>query len=170
MRQRMPFLLAAAACACVGLLAGLIAACADAGAKLPPPLKVDHVIDGDTIVVLKADGLKQRVRLADVDAPETPRGKQGKSEPCGAEATVFLEGFLDSVNVQLEETGIDHYGRVVAYVWIQPQVLVNAEMIRSGYARLALPATGRRNQALAEAQGEAMTAKRGLWGGDCEKP
>lgn len=160
MRQRLP----------LAVLTLGLAACAAAGPKLGPALKVDHVIDGDTIVVVKPDGLKARVRLAGVDAPETPAGRQGKAEPCGTEATEYLTGFLHGAPVYLEGQGADRYGREVAFVWVrgEVEVLVNAEMVRSGYTRLALPLRSRWTEQMAGAQGEAQDARRGLWGGDCK--
>jgi len=112
----------------------------------PPPnimAEVIRVIDGDTIVVriLKvpdghflAVGAEESVRYIGVDAPEP-------QEPLGPLATelnrLLVEGRV--VYLELDEDTHDDYGRLLAYVYLDPQgnLMVNLVLI-------ALPFVGTR--------------------------
>jgi hypothetical protein len=57
----------------------------------------------------------------------------------------------------------DPYGRLLRYVWVG-DLLVNAELVRLGYARAVAYPPATKNQArFAGLQAEAQTAGRGLW-------
>lgn len=80
--------------------------------------KVTRVVDGDTIEVLM-NGKIEDIRMLLLDTPETKHPSK-PVEPFGPEASKFaketLEGKTVGIEVGLEER--DHYGRVLAYVWI----------------------------------------------------
>ncbi|HZA88826.1 MAG TPA: thermonuclease family protein, partial [Solirubrobacterales bacterium] len=60
----------------------------------------------------------------------------------------------------------DRYGRLLAYVYVGSR-LVNAELVRRGYARtLTIAPNDSRAGLLARLEREAGQAGRGLWG-DC---
>ena len=79
--------------------------------------KVKRVIDGDTFETISG----QRVRLADVDAPE-------KGKPGSAKATEKLESLVGNKNVIVDPVGTS-YGRIVADVEVDGQS-VNKSMQR----------------------------------------
>ena len=68
-----------------------------------------RVIDGDTIEVVDAGGIRTRVRLRRVNAPEL-------SEPGGPEAKAALEERLLGKQVRVRPCARDRYGRLVADV------------------------------------------------------
>lgn len=82
---------------------------------------VDHVTDGDSFVVvtLPFEGTKpptQRVRIADVDAPEL-----GTVE--GNEAAVRMRDRIEGRRVELQVVARDAWARMIAVVWIDGVLL-----------------------------------------------
>jgi endonuclease YncB( thermonuclease family) len=81
-------------------------------AELPPPADeetlhagaVRKVVDGDTFYL---DGVRTRIRLWGVDAPET-------NEPGGAEATAALQSLVAGRRLACEEMDRDRFARIVA--------------------------------------------------------
>lgn len=122
------------------------------------PLSVRSVTDGDTLVV--SDG--RRVRLAQVDAPET-------SECFGSQATEALRRLTTARTLVLrppsEGPETDRYGRTLADVHVGG-VSVNEALVREGAAEWFEqfasedPDLARR---LRSAEEEARRAGRGLW-------
>lgn len=91
---------------------------------------VDEVIDGDTL----ATASRQRVRLVQIDAPESTR----HDECYGAEATAELTALVPGGSrIVLERDPAlddrDGYGRLLRYVHIQG-LNVNRELVRRGAA------------------------------------
>ena len=106
--------------------------------------RVTKVIDGDTIdVQLQDSPISEdliRVRLADIDCPET-RGP--KACQAGKEATNYTRAWLLSSYVFLDlddKTGKDPYGRWVAVVYLsedgKPGRNFNKMLVDSGHARI----------------------------------
>jgi micrococcal nuclease len=133
----------------------------------PGQYHVTQVIDGDTIEVKLANRL-ERVRLLGIDTPEThdPR----KPVQCfGEAAAAHAENLLKNQNVRLEPDPInsdrDKYQRLLRYVYLPDGTLVNAALIRDGYAfaYTVFPLTQLEEFRALEA--EARAAGRGLWGG-----
>lgn len=100
-----------------------------------PETRVVRVVDGDTIVVL-INGGQEKVRLIGVDTPEIfdPRG----SAQCfGEEASTFTKSLLESKFVRLEadasQDDRDRYGRLLRYVFLADDILVNQKIISEGY-------------------------------------
>ena len=71
--------------------------------------KVVRVIDGDTIVIEDTGGIRTRVRLHRVNAPEL-------DEPGGPEAAERLRNLCEGKHVELVAKAHDKYGRLVAIV------------------------------------------------------
>lgn len=129
---------------------------------------VVEFVDGDTITV-DMNGKPEKVRLIGVDTPEThdPR----KAVQCfGVAAAAFTKQFIGSQNVRLENdptnTNRDRYDRLLRYVYLPNNTLVNAEIIKQGYgfAYTGFPFT--KADDFIRLQTEAREAKRGLWN-DC---
>jgi endonuclease YncB( thermonuclease family) len=97
---------------------------------------VIRVIDGDTIVVSP----NEKVRLIGVDTPETVHPK--KAVQCfGKDAKEFTRRMVESKSIPLvlDESNAarnhkDRYGRTLAYVYFDDGTMLNAELIRRGYA------------------------------------
>jgi micrococcal nuclease len=103
---------------------------------------VVRVIDGDTIDVDIDLGFyvwikKQRIRLLGIDAPEA----KGETRPEGLAATKHLKSLIEGESIILrtvkgDDGGDrdDSFGRWLGTVY-HGDIDVNAEMIRSGYAK-----------------------------------
>jgi endonuclease YncB( thermonuclease family) len=86
---------------------------------------VTRVIDGDTIEVQLGSG-PIRVRMHSIDTPE-------KDQPWGADARADLARRVDGKRVALEPVTQDHYGRLVAVVFLDGEN-INAWMVQQGAA------------------------------------
>ncbi len=126
---------------------------------------VTRVVDGDTVDV-RIDGRSQRVRLLNVDAPETKHPERGV-ECLGPEAEARLKTLLPpgtSVTLQYDEVRTDRYGRTLAAVINSEGVLVNREMARRGLGMAV--AYGDNDKFLPDVQAgqkEAISDARGLY-------
>jgi micrococcal nuclease len=136
-----------------------------AGAAAATPLEgiVVHVVDGDTIHVQLADRV-EKVRYIGVNSPEIRHPIRGE-EPGGREAAAVNRGLVHGrrVRLELDVRPRDRNGRLLAYVWIG-ETMVNAELVRRGYAQVMTVAPNVRYQDLfVKLQREARDAGRGLW-------
>jgi micrococcal nuclease len=115
------------------------------------------VVDGDTIRVV-IDGQEYALRYIGIDAPEP-------DDPAGPEASEANRRLVEGRTVLLEKdvSETDRHGRLLRYVWVG-DLLVNAEMVRLGYARaVAYPPDVRYQELFTELEAEARAAQRGLW-------
>jgi micrococcal nuclease len=127
--------------------------------------RVVRVVDGDTILVALG-GREERVRYIGVDTPESV--KPGVRVQCYAKAAAHENARLlagGAVTLVAGADPRDRYGRLLAYVYRRPdQLLVNAELLRGGYAR---PLTIAPNDEMASRfrtlARQARGAGRGLW-------
>lgn len=131
--------------------------------------KVDHVVDGDTIE-LTVNGRKEKVRLIGINTPETvdPR----KSVECfGKEASDKMKELASGNLVYLEyddTQGLrDKYNRLLAYVYLEDDQMLNRKMVAEGYAHEYTYGTPYKYQKeFRELQNFARTQGRGLWAKD----
>jgi micrococcal nuclease len=137
--------------------------------------RVVEVVDGDTIVAEIAGGEREDVRYIGVDTPES-----NPAEPIecfGHEAERANARLVGGREVMLEvgPESRDDYGRLLAFVRVRGaggkgggegrKVLVNAELVRRGYARALTIAPNDLLAPLFERlEAEAGRAGRGLWG------
>jgi micrococcal nuclease len=138
----------------------------------PAPLPIDarelpyeltgavvKVVDGDTIDV-ELNGRTVRVHYIGVATHPT----QGQ-EPCGPEAAeanrTLVEG--QTVRLELDVQQRDRDQRLLAYVYVS-DVMVNAELVRQGYAQMAtLPPNVRYADHFRQLQHDARAAGAGCW-------
>jgi len=124
---------------------------------------VVRVVDGDTIHV-RLDDRVEKVRYIGVNTPEVHHPRKGE-EPGGREAMAVNRTLVEGRTVRLE-TDVqtrDRYGRLLAYVWTG-DVMVNAELVRRGFAQVMTVPPNVRHQALfVKLQRDARDAERGLW-------
>jgi micrococcal nuclease len=97
---------------------------------------VTKVVDGDTIEISHF-GRIEKVRLIGIDTPETldPR----KPVQCfGKEASQNTKSLLEGKKVRIEtDPNVgerDKYNRLLGYVWIGQNRLINQELISQGFA------------------------------------
>ena len=86
---------------------------------------VEFVIDGDT---LKIEGLKPHIRLWGVDAPE-------KGEAGAQKARAALKRMAEGKTISLTQIDQDHYGRIVARVFLPDGREINQMLITQGFSR-----------------------------------
>ncbi len=126
--------------------------------------RVTRVIDGDTIDV-SISGQTFTVRYIGIDTPETVH----PSQPVGCygpEASRKNGDLVGGKVVVLEKdvSEVDKYGRLLRYVWVG-DVMVNAELVRLGYAQVSTyPPDVSYQDLFLRLQREAREAGRGLWG------
>lgn len=139
------------------------------GLKLPEPLtppvvaKIVHVDDGDTVVALTPDKQQVKVRLANIDAPETGHGACRPGQPFGRNAGDRLAELVKGKEVGLRCTGHDRYGRAICDV-VLGDTTANRILVQEGYAwanRARREYVRDREVYALEAQ--ARAAKVGLW-------
>jgi micrococcal nuclease len=122
---------------------------------------VAQVVDGDTLILEGGT----RVRLLGIDAPEME--KEGRpAEFLAHQAKAALAEMTQGKRLRLEydQLRYDQYGRLLAYLFLPENTMVNAELVRQGLARVYFHAPNfRYRDALQAAQGEALEARRGLW-------
>jgi micrococcal nuclease len=122
-----------------------------------------RVVDGDTIWVSQPD---EKIRLIGIDAPETRNTGKKQVGYYGKEASDYLKARLKGKKVRLEYDvqRYDIYRRTLAYVYLEDGTMINAELVRLGYATVMTVAP---NVKYADKfillQQEARKKKRGLW-------
>lgn len=133
--------------------------------------KVVRVIDGDTIEVILQD-IVEKVRFIGVNCPESTI----RLDPYGKEASDFTKKWLTDRKIYLEfdVQQRDHYGRFLAYIWLEPPKDINEEEIRNkmfnaillleGYAQImTIPPNVRYVDYFVKFQKEARESNKGLW-------
>jgi micrococcal nuclease len=144
-------------------------------AVTPPPLtspsptepltaRVMQIVDGDTIDV-EIEGQRERVRYIGINTPETKHPTRGV-EPYGPEAAEANKRLVagQTVHLELDVERRDRYGRLLAHVYVG-EVMVNAELVRQGYAQVAtFPPNVKYQELFLRLQREAREAGRRLWG------
>lgn len=124
---------------------------------------VIRVVDGDTVHV-RVGARVEKVRYIGVNTPEVHHPRKGE-EPGGREAADVNRRLVDGqrVRLELDVQSRDRYGRLLAYVWIG-ETMVNAELVRLGYAQvMTVPPNVRHQALLLRLQRDAREARRGLW-------
>lgn len=121
-------------------------------------------IDGDTLDVV-IDGEDVRIRMLNIDAPETKHPERGV-ECLGPEAAAFLAEAIpvgSKVTLKYDVERADRYGRTLAAVY-SGETFVNAEVARAGLGRAVVFGGNDRYLGPVEsAQKEAAAGGRGLY-------
>ena len=123
--------------------------------------RVRWVDDGDTVVL--ADG--RRVRYAGINAPEVAH-ENSPAERFGPEARDFNGKLvlMNKVGLEFDREKNDQYGRVLAYVFLQDGIFVNAELVKNGYAYYVFRRPNTKyDPLLLRCQREAMSKRVGMW-------
>ena len=127
---------------------------------------VAHVVDGDTIDVVIGRH-HERVRLLGINTPEVVDPRR-PVECYGPEASALTKSLLHPgtpVSLVRDVEPRDAYGRLLAYVYRQPDGLfVNLDLVVRGAALLlTFPPNTAHAAEFAAAAGNAKHARRGLW-------
>lgn len=123
-------------------------------------------IDGDTLKVKLENGKEETVRFLLIDTPETKHPSLGV-QPFGPEASDYVKKYVGEgkkVQLELDVSERDKYGRLLAYVWIDGQML-NRMLVEQGLARVAYVYAPNTKYVdyLRDVQSKAQTAKKGIW-------
>lgn len=123
-----------------------------------------RVVDGDTIIV-KMNGTEERVRLIGVDTPETVHPVK-PVEYFGKAASAFTKQMAEGKKVRLEYDWQkkDKYGRLLAYVYLEDGIFLNAEIIKQGYGFAYTRFPFKYLDDFRKYEREARENIRGLWG------
>ena len=116
--------------------------------------RVVGVHDGDTITILDAGKRQIKVRLAEIDTPES-------RQPYGSRAKQELSRLVFGKTVTVKAQDTDRYGRTVGRVYADG-LDVNAEMVRRGAAWVYRQYV--KDQSLYTLENQARQDKAGLWG------
>ncbi len=135
----------------------------------PGYYKVLSVEDGDTITV-EMSGKGERIRFIGVDTPETHH--PSRPVQCfGKAATKFTTNLIADNPVRLEadptNSNRDRYDRLLRYVYLPDNTLVNQEIVRQGYGFAYLSFPFIKSADFKKFEAEARTQNRGLWS-NCE--
>lgn len=134
-------------------------------APTPTNATVERVVDGDTVVV-RAAGVRERVRLIGVDTPET-KDPRRPVQCFGHEASTYTTRLLPPgtpIRLERDVELRDRYGRLLAYVYRGDGLFVNLALARDGYARLlTYPPNVAHVDEFTSAVTGAREAGRGLW-------
>lgn len=129
-------------------------------------LLVTKVSDGDTFWVTHPSGKKEKIRLIGINTPEARNTGRTEVEYFGKEASAYAKQLLLNKQVRLEFDlqKYDRYKRTLAYVYLPSGTMVNALLVKEGYARAATyPPNVRYQETFQNLEKEARRAKRGLW-------
>lgn len=122
-----------------------------------------RVIDGDTIVV-QLNGQEEKVRLIGVDTPETVHPSK-PVEYFGKEASRFTRQMVEGKQVTLEYDWQrrDKYRRLLAYVFLENQAMLNEEIIKQGFGFAYTRFPFKYMEKFRGLEKEARENNRGLW-------
>lgn len=127
------------------------------------PIKVAHVIDGDTIELING----QRIRYIGIDTPE--EFDERKPVQCFAVAAAeknreWVEGKMITFHKDVSPT--DKYNRLLGFIYLPDGTFVNLELVKQGYG-FAYPYAPdiSKSEQFRQAEEYARTNKLGLWSG-----
>jgi endonuclease YncB( thermonuclease family) len=111
------------------------------------------ITDGDTLTLLTPERREVKIRLAEIDTPES-------AQPYGTRSRQALSDLAFQQHVRVDVQDIDRYGRTVGRIYAG-RVDVNAEMVRRGAAWVYRRYS--RDPSLLVFEDEARQARRGIW-------
>lgn len=140
-------------------------------------IRVERVVDGDTIIAEFEDKTTERVRMIGVNTPESV-AQDRPVEYFGKEASSFTKRELTGKRVILitDVETRDKYGRALAYLWTEmpkdrssraeiQKKMFNARLLIEGYAQvMTVPPNTAYAKIFRQFQREARDKRRGLWG------
>ncbi len=92
------------------------------------------MVDGATIVI-DYNGEKEKIRLLNVDTPESVHPKKSRNTKMGAKASDYTKKRLTGKSISLEFDGKKRgrYGRLLAYVFLDKNNF-NLELVQKGWS------------------------------------
>jgi len=126
--------------------------------------RIVRVADGDTVTLLDESKQQHRIRLANIDAPETGKGKERPGQPYSQQAREALATMVAGKHLTAQCYEKDHYGRSIC-VLPYGNSSANREMVAQGMAWAYAAARGRylRDKSLLDVERAARGARQGIW-------
>ncbi len=122
---------------------------------------VTHVADGDTIEADFDDPEPAvRVRLLGIDSPEL---STRLGEPAKNYTLARCNGKRVTIRLDKLQGTRDKYGRLLAYVYLPNNELLNNALVRDGYAFAYRPKKCDFSSLFETSETQARTAKHGMW-------
>ncbi|AKG19888.1 hypothetical protein AAX09_10425 (plasmid) [Moraxella bovoculi] len=115
--------------------------------------RIVGIADGDTVTCLSSHNHQLRIRLDQIDAPES-------NQDFGTRSKQHLSQLVFSQQVQAQITGQDQYGRLLGTIYHNNQN-INKVMVRDGMAWAYKKYVN--DQEYFRLEKQARDAKRGLW-------
>ena len=117
--------------------------------------KIVKVIDGDTVDILTPEKQKIRVRLLDIDAPESRQAYGNASKK-------YLASLIAGKSVFVKENKKDIYQRTLGTIYLE-QININAKMVENGFAWAYRYKGVVNNNNMLKLESKAKQNKKGLW-------
>ena len=121
--------------------------------------RVVAVADGDTLTLLDRSFVEHKIRISGIDAPE-------KKQAFGQRAKTTLSASAYGLPAEADCRKTDRYGRNICVVRVNGRD-VGLEQIRAGmawwYRQYARDQSWQEQRDYEDAEGQAKSAKRGLW-------
>lgn len=141
--------------------------------------EIVHISDGDTITVL-LNGNKEKVRMLEVDTPESVHSDKSKNTTFGKTASEYTKSNLkegQTVYLTKDISDRDRYDRLLRLMWTEKPTdpfdetelrnkCYNAKLLLDGYAEVAIFDDKSYQTIFTKFQEEAMQDRRGLWADD----
>ena len=131
-------------------------------------LPVLRVVDGDTIVV-RLKGKTEKVRLLNVDTPESVHPDRRRNTAMGKAASDYTRSRLSGkpVCLEFEKKKRGRFGRLLAYVILDKENF-NIELVRQGWSPYDTQygKSPRYHRQFLAAQKKARAAARQIWAGN----
>jgi endonuclease YncB( thermonuclease family) len=115
--------------------------------------RVVGVHDGDTVTLLMAGNQQLKIRLAQIDAPES-------AQAFGQRSKQSLSDMVFNKTIKVEKETIDKYGRTVGTLFVDG-IDANKEQVKHGMAWVYRQYL--HDQSLLQVEEDARQAKVGLW-------
>ncbi|NHQ86825.1 nuclease [Iodobacter sp. HSC-16F04] len=122
--------------------------------------KVYGVMDGDTISVVTLDKKQIKIRLSQIDAPES-------KQPQGQKSKQSLSDLVYGKTVTIKTESVDKYGRTIGTIFVNG-VDVNLEQIKRGMAWFYTQYG--HDSVYREAEKKAKSQRIGLWNDSAPTP
>ncbi len=142
------------------------------------PATIVQVIDGDTVIA-RVGRAKEHVRLIGIDAPESRVNDRALRQAdrshqdvdtilsLGKSAREYLNSRLrvgSEVQFEFDVEKRDHYGRLLAYLFLPDGTMINEDLVTRGYSRMyTVPPNVRYVSKFKRAEKLARDSSRGLW-------
>ncbi|MBD3415376.1 MAG: hypothetical protein GF421_13230 [Candidatus Aminicenantes bacterium] len=127
---------------------------------------VTAVYDGDTIQVRLVSGIKEKIRLIGVDAPETgSNDEEIRLKALYSKRFAFRFLYKKQVRIEYDWEKRDKYGRLLAYIRTEEGTFFNEYIIQKGFASAytRFPYKPEYKRKFLSAEKEARTQRNGLW-------